>query len=464
MNMKYTLWSTLAAVCIVASHAAHAQEAPAFQNLRFEEDWSNFDKTQSDHWTSGLKMIQNPRISDSFWMSVGGEQRFRYENWDSFGFNELNDDGFLMMRTQLHADIHVNKTFRVFLEGRYTNLTDRDLPDGKRAPLDWDQGDIGNAFAEGVFDVGIYDVTARLGRQELQYGKQRLISPLDWANNRRLFDGGLVSVKSESGHKVDAFFTAPVDVLPDHGEFNDTSDYIRFYGVYYTGPLTEKMKMDAYLLVRDFRHEFGAEETRYTLGGRLYGSLTDRITYDAEVAYQWGDQDLTDLDISAWAVTLEGTYTFADTPWKPAITFGIDYATGDDDPTDDDINTFSQLFPLAHAYNGFADITARQNIIDYRVTVAASPIPDKLGVRGDIHFMQLESDDDGLYAVSGAPLRPAAGEDDLAVELDLTATYKFTKHQSGLIGYSHVEAGDYIEDTGTDDDIDFFYVQWGYEF
>ena len=57
-------------------------------------------------------------------------------------------------------------------------------------PIDVNRSDMLNLFG----DVMVYDgssgpIWARVGRQELLYGVQRVVSPLDWANTRRTFDG-----------------------------------------------------------------------------------------------------------------------------------------------------------------------------------------------------------------------------------------------------------------------------------
>jgi len=50
------------------------------------------------------------------------------------------------------------------------------------------------------------------------------------------------------------------------------------------------------------------------------------------------------------------------------------------------------------------------------------------------------------------------------MELDLTIKYKFDSHLTGLFSYSHSFAGDFIEESGASDDIDFVYVQLQYTF
>ena len=51
----------------------------------------------------------------------------------------------------------------------------------------------------------------RLGRQELGFGRQRLVSPLDWANARRTFDGLTLEWLGEDWHTT-GFVNRPVKV------------------------------------------------------------------------------------------------------------------------------------------------------------------------------------------------------------------------------------------------------------
>ena len=55
-------------------------------------------------------------------------------------------------------------------------------------------------------------------------------------------------------------------------------------------------------------------------------------------------------------------------------------------------------------------------------------------------------------------------EDEIGTEIDLTAFYVINRHMNVLAGYSRVFAGDFIEETGSDDDIDFAYLQWNLKF
>ena len=53
----------------------------------------------------------------------------------------------------------------------------------------------------------------------------------------------------------------------------------------------------------------------------------------------------------------------------------------------------------------------------------------------------------------------AGTSDDLGMEYDLFFKYKQNKYLKFLGGYSHFEAGDFLRDTGSADNGDYFYFQ-----
>jgi len=73
----------------------------------------------------------------------------------------------------------------------------------------------------------------------------------------------------------------------------------------------------------------------------------------------------------------------------------------------------------------------------------------------------LDAKESGWYSASGAVFRSANPNADpqLGEEIDLYGTYAFNKYLSALIGYSHFFAGPFAQDTGGNDDANFFYTQ-----
>ena len=455
----------LAAVALGPATSALAQgDRPSFKPLRYDEDWSLFE-AGDDSW-DGIKRV-DLNGDGSWWASFGGSARFRGEAWQNFGFNEANDDTFLLGRMQLHGDFHFGDTVRVFVSGKSAVASDRDLPGGKRG-LDVDELALQNAFVDLVFPMGENGtITARLGRQEFLFGKQRLVSPLPWSNSQRTWDAARAIFKFDNW-RVDAFYSRYAAV--QKYDFNDWRPGPDFWGVYANGKIgdTNPIDLDLYFLglnkkAATFNGTSG-EEDRYTLGARIGGKFGDSgFNYDAEAAYQFGE--VGSADISAYMVAAKFGYAFKDVDWKPSVYVGFDYASGDDDATDNDVGTFNQLFPLGHAYYGFMDTVGRQNAIDLSTGFAFKP-HKKITVKTDFHFFWRAEDSDALYHAGGGVVRAGADgtSKEIGQEIDLTVVYKVDGHLSFQGGYSHFFAGDFTSDTGSDDDVSWIYLQTVYKF
>jgi hypothetical protein len=448
-----------------AAPASPAVERPKFTLLRFNEDWSVLaNATGEGDFCDPIKYV--PLSDDGgIWASFGGHMRTRYEYWNNFAFGgpDDDDDGFLLWRMLAHADVHIGDQVRVFVEGKSAQSTDRDLPGGRRG-LDADSLDLEQGFVDVRLPLGEAMLTLRPGRQVFLFGKQRLVSPLPWANTMRRWDGvsGRVVVGS---WKIDGFWSQFVPVQKH--EFNDPDSDVEFWGAYATGPMCEFADLDLYYLGLDrdmaaFNGTAGDEE-RHTLGGRLFGKLVDgALDYDAEGAYQFGD--LGDDDIDAYMFATEWGWTFGDAWASPRLHVGFDYASGDDE-AGGDVETFNPLFPLGHAYFGYMDIVGRQNIMDFHAGLTARPLP-KLTAKLNGHIFRRAESGDALYNAGGGVVRPGAGSasKDVGAEINLVLTYAFDVHLKGELGYGHFFPGDFIDDTGASDDVDFVYVQLQYTF
>jgi hypothetical protein len=387
--------------------------------------------------------------------------RTRSEHWTDFGFGSgpERDDTFVLGRIMLGADLRVGPHLRSYIQVRSSFLTDRDLPGGKRA-IDADHLDFQNAFVDVIIPIEKSSrVTIRAGRQELLFGRQRLVSPLDWANTRRTFDGGRAIVEADDW-KIHAFFVRPV--LVEKSELNSSDDDTDFFGVHANHPVAAKeLEYDLYWLALDREtvsfNETAGHERRHTFGFRLNGKVPDTgWDYDGEVAYQIGD--VSDADISAFMIGAVLGHTFSGTPTAPRLHFGFDSGSGDDEPGGD-VGTFNQLFPLGHAYLGWIDLIGRQNVLAINSGVRLKPV-QRLTIMLRGHRFWRASDEDALYNAGGGVVRQSQPDGSKAVgsELDFLARYTFHPTLTGLLGYSRFFAGEFIEETGDDEDPQFFYL------
>lgn len=442
---------------------AAAPAPPAYTPVRWNENYGYLkDPARRTDLFDPIKYI--PLGPDGWYLSLGAQARYRYEYFDenNFGAGPQDDDGFHLFRLMGHADLHLGANVRVFVQGISAFEEDRE---GGPRPVDEDDLDLHQGFVDLNFNVDDVGVTLRGGRQNLLYGAQRLISPLDWTNVRRTFDGGRAMIASPD-NQLDVFVVKPVIVEVE--SFNDTDDDSLFAGVYdvislpNVGGKAAGTKLDLYFLYleRDTTATVLTESDTYTVGARLWTNPKP-WDLDVEADYQFGD--FGDGDISAWSFAVEGGYTFADAALSPRLFLGFDIASGDDDPSDSDLERFNQLFPLGHAYFGYIDVVGRQNIIDVHPGVSLKVSKD-VTFRADYHLFWRESDNDALYAASGAPLIPAGGSDETYVgsELDLLVNWQIDRHLLAYFGYSHFFAGDFVDEsgaaTGADEDIDFAYA------
>lgn len=189
----YPAWAT-------DGQAASEPKRPAYQILRFNEDWSTLkgvDRSKTGDFWDLLKFI--PITEDqNVWLSLGGQARERWEYFGQYLFGASSpekSDGYLLSRFRLSADLHITPYFRMFAEGKSSLSTDRDLL-GERSNAFVDTLDLQNGFADVMIPIDNQaSVTLRGGRQELLFGAQRLVGPSDYTNVRRTFDGGTAIIR-----------------------------------------------------------------------------------------------------------------------------------------------------------------------------------------------------------------------------------------------------------------------------
>ncbi len=380
-------------------------------------------------------------------LDVGGQFRLRYHR--EKGMNkgqprfQNNADEFVLSRLRMYADYKWRDGFRFYVEGIFADTTGQSLPP---RGIDRNQGDLLNA----LIDVAVTDrTTVRLGRQELIYGNERLVSPLDWANTRRTFEGIKGMYKSDDW-SVDAFFTNLVVVQPF--DF-DEADYDQsFYGAYSVYSGFEHNTVDLYYLGYDNQT---TQLSIHTLGGRLNGGRNDWL-WEAEGATQFGDAAGVNIDQDAGFATVGLGRKFSRLAWKPELWAYYDYASGDALGTAN-FEGFNQLFPLSHKYFGFIDAVQRSNIEAPNFLLKAKP-SKKTSLLLWYYIFQSNTSAP-VPSLGGTPAQNAGKN--LGQELDLIFKYQIAPRSDILFGYSHFWRGSKISETN---DADFIYTQFTVNF
>lgn len=429
----------------------------------FDIDFRYLEKP--DHEKDVFDPFKRIKLADNWMLSFGGQFWYRYMHETDSRLNAGGQDNkYHLFRTRFHADLWYRDQFRLFAEFIDARALGLDLP---ALATDRNYTDILNLFADvklGQLKDG--PVYLRVGRQELLYGSQRLISPLEWVNTRRTFQGVKAFWRTPT-LDLDAFWVRPMTV--ERNEFDNWDKGRNFMGLFGTYKPMKGQLLDLYYLslvdnrvLNPFNIQQGnilqGDSVLHTLGGRIAGDY-NRFLYEFEGMYQFGRRS--HLDISAFAVAT-GLGYHVPLPMNPQFWIRYDFASGDANSQDGRSNTFNQLFPFGHYYMGFLDQVGRQNIHDFNAQFTLHPQPWFTFI-AQYHRFYLANNRDFLYNAGGlGTLRDPTGQSGSHVgdEIDFRFNVHVNRHQDILFGYSKLFAGDFIKAQRPGISPDFFYAQY----
>ena len=426
-----------------------------------------------------LKCLKNQKVGDLTY-SAGAELRYRH----MYEKNRLRPGGagqssYDLWRFTPYVQANYNNLIGGYVQAIDASMFGLDAP-YTPSQIDINRTDLLQYYAElNVGDVGDGNLKYRYGRQFLQYGGQRLLSSLGWANTFRNFEGHKFIYTSDDWD-VDAFAMQSVNAVSGnslHQYSFDKPDQSRWIsGVYSTWKGIENNAVDLYYLRFDESQSSTTlmDGTRNTLGARLAGKqpvkdgkkLVGTWNWDLEGAWQFGEDNFGSAayrDVQAGMVGFLGGYTFEDVTWKPGLGGIFYWGSGDSDPTTGDVNTFYSLYPLGHAYWGQIDNFAGQNLLDYGVQASVKP-HEKLSIVSQWHYFDLAQSSDRIYNIAGAALT-GSGDRNVGNELDLVGTYTHSKSFNLQLGYLMFFYGDAVNNGGlARSDAEQFYLQGTYSF
>jgi hypothetical protein len=448
--------------------------------LYFENDFTYLDRPNNTYHNTFDFLKRRRPFGEGFVYDIGGEFRLQMRGEDNRRMaGEQNNH--TLYRQRLYLNTQFGDRFRMYWEGIAASSTRQTVP-----PIFFDinNGDVLNAFGEYYARrEGATYTSIRYGwREELLFGNQRLVSPLDWANVRRTFDFVPHLLHRGKDWNFDLFWSRPNQI---YARQLDQPIYGRqFYGLYATYKGTQNRLLDLYYLgfnqERDtfdptatapntplgFNGERGNQSVQ-TLGLRWAGTQDDWL-WEVETAYQFGHHQNAGGALvarNAGMATAGLGRKFANLPFKPELWFYYDYASGNQDPNGGSFSTFNQLFPLGHKYFGYADLVARQNILDPNVNLKFF-----LGKRANLllwyHNFQLASARAPLFNGAGVPYRvDPTGQAGRYVgdEIDVVLNFIVNPNADWQIGLAHFFAGSFIQNTAATpaqaQDANFFYTQ-----
>lgn len=456
-------------------------------------------------------------------VTFNGQVRFRYEYLDPFAYKTSTStavsspsDDYVLQRTRLSVNLDVHERISAFVQIQDSRLwgEEQTVLAKSQDTLDLHQGFLTVRKLFGGW-TGDGDLSLIAGRQELAYGDQRLVSPLDWSNVVRAWDAGRLVWTAGGplrGLQVDAFAsiikdsTAGLNGFPSP-QSDGADEKQEFHGLYATyryqplpsvkivwpfergaKPVFTPHVVDGYAFyrsrhTRDLPDDAGTSSTGnaddVTVGTRFKGGALG-LDYGFEVAGQTGRQSKQPVD--AYGFVLEGGYNIPPEllGGKTKLRLGVefDYGSGDEDPADGHIQSFDPLFPFGHAYQGYQDIFSWKNGQDlvFKLTTTLPPCPylemNPVWFEAQYHLFWLTEDKDAWYDAALSRIRrDATGSAGPFVgsELDLHAKYNLIEYGGAAgsppgrlwlwTGYSHFFPAEFVRNTGDSPDRDFFYLQ-----
>ncbi len=418
---------------------------------------------------------------------VRGEFRLNNRDFDSSA-DEITDDAWLLNRFRLGLAVKPISWLRLYAQTQDSREAFSDRPNipGVRGAEGDDVFDLRQANIV-LGDLKQFPFLLNLGRQAVNYGDNRLVADSRWGNFGRTFDGARLRYEQPQ-FWVESFFIRPVQIR--RGVFDDSDAADNFAGIYFSTGAVPKQTSDFYVFYRDKRDDqpdldptnrtnpdgsWNGPAARFATVGARMKSTPNALNgwdYSMEVAAEKGEVFQSNLDsrrfdLSAWALHVAGGYTVRDLPWQPRIGLEYDYGSGDHDPTDNESESFQNLYPSNHEKYGFMDEFSWRNLHDARFQLNVKPLKS-LEFELDYHAFWLANTHDYWYRSNGfSTLRTQTPDGDdvrtigarnfAGQEIDLTVTMILSENIKVQTGYSHFFAGDYLVDTGPHSDADFAY-------
>lgn len=435
---------------------------PGFETLRYDEDYTCLrDRAARRGPFDAIKYVPLPLGIEGH-ASFGGEARLRYDYQQHpvWGQDRQDPHGAFLQRYLLHTDIHAGSRFRVFAQLRSALENGRA---GEPSPVEEGELELQQSFAD--LELVQSALTLRLGRQELQFGSERLVSMREGPNVRRRFDGVRGRLRA-GGWDLNAL--AHFVAENETGVFEDGTDTDQaLWGLYAVGPemVVPGARVDLYYLgFRDDLASYAAGsggETRHSLGTRLWGR-GQGWDWNWEAIYQFGRFDGGPL--SAWSLATDTGYTLEASAWAPRIGINANVASGDRDPDDDSLETFNPLFPRGTYFDELALLGPR-NFVNVHPRLDLHPHPD-VTLTGDVDFYWRLRREDGVYDPAGRLLRDGTGSKARYVSTLISGTAEWQAHRHLLLTlvYTHVFPGGFIRETGAHEEIDFVELTARFQF
>ncbi|MFO0696369.1 MAG: alginate export family protein [Polyangiales bacterium] len=289
-------------------------------------------------------------------------------------------------------------------------------------------GSVGFGVHQGYGELRDGGSFLRVGRQEVAYGDERLIGPLDWQSAARSFD----AIRGHYEHGIWAFDGMGAIVHNQMVYTNTTTtppSYVYSDGDYLAAAQAAVRPSDAlhvellYLYRRDRAVSATPPPTSQRISAtslRLDGSPFRGFRYMAEGVFEWGE--ISHDKFIAYAAAADVWYSLAQT--NPT-TFNTGFALGSGNHNGK-VGQFNNFYPTNHKFYGYMDLFGWRNIIEGHVNVTQRLASSRASLFAQGYAFFLEYAGGSWTNAVGATLsNPTPGSSRyVGSELDLGGSYK----------------------------------------
>jgi len=350
---------------------------------------------------SDVAVIDNGAVS----LTLGGEYRLKVEGLHnpSFGIQHSPSYTATGERFLAQADLQTSTGPRLFVQLSAATDFGRkpvELP-FYRSALDVAQG-----YLDLPFGFRGAQLNLRVGRQELNFDGNRLVSNREVTNLRRAFEAAVLTEKWQSW-SVQEFVSRPV--RNRGGAFDDdATPGEKFWGARLRyAPEALASAGELFYFVRSrlqalYQADSGAE-LRRTIGLRSSGNARG-LDYAVQAALQRGTVGR--LDIRACGIASDVGYTLQ-YGWRPRFGLSAGFASGGKAGPDGQLRTFDSLYPNL-GYFTDATLVYPGNDWDFQPNVTLEPIVH-VTLRAGVDFLHRVSRSDAVYEQPGFALIAGTG-------------------------------------------------------
>ncbi len=348
-------------------------------------------------------LVAAPASADTE-IDISGQIRVRSEG-DGRSFDTSTIAGtHTLMRTRVNLAAEASRNTSAFIQ-----FQDSRTLGGANQSGAWQSGglndgrnvDLHQAYIN-IDRLWIDGLGIKAGRFEFTMGNQRVLGSVGWHNVGRSWEGGLHWYQAKA-FKVTAFVLKAQEEMETQGvlanrDFNIYGGLLEFENLPLEVLGIYEMDRDTLYSAPDSIVLAGNKLERMTLGWYYQRDYSD-LDFEFNFAYQLGSQ-LDTVDISAMMFTGEVGYNFQ-CKRRTRVAFGIDYASGDDDPSDNDHKAYNNLYYTGHKFRGFMDYfvaSGDAGLMDIMFRTKMNP-HRKWTFKGDFHLFKTAAD--YSYPVAG---------------------------------------------------------------